>query len=51
MIWRSDLVRADQLYRSASDPDQTTIRSKAINKEAGPPIWYPTARAQSGRHR
>jgi hypothetical protein len=31
--WRSDLARTDQFYRSASDPDQTTIRSKAITEE------------------
>jgi hypothetical protein len=33
MIWRSDLFRTDQFYRSASYPDQTTIRSKAITEE------------------
>ncbi|EJL58409.1 hypothetical protein PMI09_00119 [Rhizobium sp. CF122] len=33
MIWRSDLARTDQSYRSGSSPDQTTIRSKAITEE------------------
>jgi len=33
MIWRSDLARTDQFYRSGSSPDQTTIRSKAITEE------------------
>ncbi len=33
MIWRSDLVRMDEFHRSASSPDQTTIRSKAITEE------------------
>ena len=33
MTWHSDHMRMDRLHRGLSDPDRTTIRSRAITEE------------------